>query len=262
MPLGYAQSMPLDPDFALRAAARPVARAGSGQPRRLLIAGAVGRFGDALLAEALSRGGYDQVVALADGDATMSFGVRGLVLAPLDRLPPLDDVCIAQTVDPQAPDARSFHGRDAPFAMVTRDSMLPIAAAAAAAGARRLVLVDPLPLWQQLSQFHLGLSGEVELQIAGLPFEAVTVLRPLAQSGPVVGSWLQRIAHIYLSLQFLMVPRSLATLTSAQVARIAIDRLRTDELGIRVLGAAQIGERLSQRTDTPVSARVQTTDQK
>jgi hypothetical protein len=232
--------MPLDSDFALRAAARPVPHAGNVQPRRLLIAGAVGRLGDALLAEALSRGGYDEVVALADGAASMSFGVRGLMLAPLEKLPPLEGVCIAQTVDPQAPDARSFHGRDVPFAMVTRDSMLSIAEAASAAGARRLVLVDPLPLWQQVSQFHLGLSGEVELRIAALPFEAVSVLRPVAQSGPVAGSWLQRIAHIYLSLQFLMAPRSLPTLTSAQVARFAIDRLRSEERGIRVLGAAQL----------------------
>jgi hypothetical protein len=232
--------MSLDSDFAIRAAARPAPHAGHGEPRRVLIAGAVGRLGEALLAEALSRGGYDEVVALAEGDASMSLGVRGLVLAPLGMLPPLDGVCIAQTVDPHAPDARSFHGRDAPFAMVTRDSMLSIAAAASAAGANRLVLIDPLPLWQQVSQFHLGLSGEVELRIAALPFDAVTVLRPLAQSGPVAGSWLQRIAHIYLSLQFLMVPRSLSTLTSAQIARVAIDRLRTDQTGIRVLAAAQL----------------------
>ena len=161
--------MPLDSDFALRAAARPVTHAGNSQPRRLLVAGVVGRLGDALLAEALSRGGYDEVVALADGNASMSLGVRGLMLAPLGMLPPLEGVCIAQTVDPQAPDARSFHGRDAPFAMVTRDSMLPIAAAASAAGARRLVLVDPLPLWQQVSQFQnkpLGKRGGHKIKSA------------------------------------------------------------------------------------------------
>jgi len=236
--------MPLDPDVAMRASARPGPRATSGQPRRLLIAGAVGRLGDALLAEGLSRGGYDEVVALADGDATMSFGVRGLVLSPLKQLPPLDSVCIAQTIDPQAPDARSFHGRDAPFAMVTRESMLRIAEAACAAGARRLVLIDPLPVWQQLSPLHLGLSNETELQITGLPFDGVTVLRPLAQGGPASGSWLQRIAHVYLSLQFLMMPQSMPTLTAAQVARVAIDTLRTDESGIRVLGVAQIGDQL------------------
>jgi hypothetical protein len=253
--------MHLDPDFAIRAAARPVPRANSGQPRRLLIAGTVGRLGDALLAEALSRGGYDEVVALADGDATMSFGVRGLVLAPLAMLPPLDGVCIVQTVDPLAPDARSFHGRDAPFAMVTRDSMLRIAAAACAAGARQLVLVDPLPLWQQLSQFHMGLSDETELQITTLPFKGVSVLRPLAQSGPASGSWLQRIANIYLSLQFLMVPQSMPTLTAAQVARVAIDTLRTDESGIRVLGVAQIGDLWRKRADKQVNSEPTAIDQ-
>jgi uncharacterized protein YbjT (DUF2867 family) len=253
--------MPIDPDVAMHAAARPVPRANGGQPRRLLIAGAVGRLGDALLAEALSRGGYDEVVALAEGDATMSFGVRGLVLSPLAMLPPLDSVCIAQTIDPQAPDARSFHGRDAPFAMVTRDSMLRIAEVACAAGARRLALVDPLPLWQQLSPLHLGLSNETELQIAGLPFDGVTVLRPLAQGGPAVGSWLQRIAHVYLSLQFLMVPTSMPTLTSAQVARVAIDALRTDESGIRVLGVAQIGDLLRKRADKQVKVEPTAIDQ-
>jgi uncharacterized protein YbjT (DUF2867 family) len=241
--------MPLDPDVAMRAAASAAPRSNRGQPRRLLIAGAVGRLGEALLAEALSRGGYDEVVALADGDATMSLGVRGLMLAPAAMLPPLDGVCIAQTVDPQAPDARSFHGRDAPFAMVTRDSMLHIAGAAYAAGARRLVLVDPMPVWQQLSPLHLGLGNETERQIAALPFDSVTVLRPLTQGGPAAGSWLQRIAHVYLSLQFLMVPRSIPTLTTAQVARVAIDTLRTDESGIRVLGVAQIGDRLRSRAD-------------
>ncbi len=253
--------MPLDPDFAIRAATGPAPRANNGQPRRMLIAGAVGRLGDALLAEALSRGGYDEVVALADGDATMSLGVRGLALAPIENLPPLEAVCIVQTVDPQAPDARSFYGRDAPFAMITRDSMLPIAAAAFAAGAHRLLLIDPLPVWQQLSQFHQGLRDHTELKIAGLPFTGVTVLRPLTQGGPAVGSWLQRFAQIYLSLQFLMMPRSMPTLTAAQVARVAIDALRTDESGIRVLGAVQISDRMKQHAVKRAGADSQQRDQ-
>jgi hypothetical protein len=236
--------MPVDPDLALRAAGGPVPSARERPQRRLLVAGAVGRLGEALLNEALARGGYAEVVALADGDATMSLGLRGLSLAALGALPPIDDVCIAQTVDPGAPGARSFHGRDAPFAMVEPAAMPRIAAAAAAAGARRLVLVHPLPVWQQVSRLHLGLSGDAELQVSRMPFDGVTVLRPLAQVGPTGGGWLQRVAHVYLSLQFLMVPRSLPTLTSAQVARVAIDVLRDPEPGIRILGAAEIGERV------------------
>jgi hypothetical protein len=236
--------MPVDPAAALRAAAAPEPARERPGPRRLLVAGAVGRLGEALLADALARGGYDEVVALAECDATMSLGVRGLALAPLAALPPLHDVCIAQTLDPGAPGARSFHGRDAPFALVDPQAMPRIARAATEAGARRLVLIHPLPAWQQMSALHLGLSGEAELGIATLPFEGVSVLRPVAPSASVGGGWLQRVAGVYLSLQMLMLPKSVPTLTSAQVARVAVDLLRSPEAGIRVLGAAQLEARL------------------
>ncbi|MFM1988735.1 MAG: hypothetical protein RJA99_1692 [Pseudomonadota bacterium] len=239
-----------DPTVVLGAAASPAPRPSGAGPRRLLVAGAVGRLGETLLNDALARGGYDEVVALADGDASMSFGVRGLALAPLDALPPLDDVCIAQTLDPDAPGARSFHGRDAPFALVDPPSMPRIAAAAAAAGARRLVLVHPLPAWQQMSGLHLGLSGEAELEMARLPFDAVTVLRPVAPSGSAGGGLVQRIVGVYLSVQRLMMPQSVPTLTSAQVARVAVDALRGGGSGVTVLGAAQIEARLGPASST------------
>jgi len=233
--------MTLDPTTALHAARGRAPRVAAG-PRRLLVAGATGRLGEALLNEALARGGYDEVVALAEVDATMSLGLRGLSLAPLHALPSLEAVMVAQSVV-DAPDARSYHGRDAPFVQVDPARMPSIAQAAAGAGARVLVLVHPLPAWQQLSALHLGLAGDAELSIARLPFESVTVLRPVASSGSASGGWLQRIAHVYLSLQLLMMPRSLPTLTSTQVARVAVDLLREPAGGVRVLGAAQLGER-------------------
>lgn len=233
--------MAIDPVSVLQDAQRVAP--GAGGVRRLLVAGATGRLGEALLNDALARGGYDEVVALAEVDATMSFGIRGLALAPRHALPPLDAVLVAQT-DRDAPGARSFHGRDAPFVQVEPALMPAIAEAAARAGARTLVLVHPLPAWQQLSGLHRGLAGEAELAIAQLPFESVTVLRPLAQGGPVAGGWVQRVVHVYLSLQLLMLPRSLPTLTSTQVARAAVDALRAASGGVQVLGAAQLGERL------------------
>ena len=238
--------MSIDPSVALHAAGRRDAAGAGARQGCVLVAGAVGWLGEALLSDVLARGGHRDVVALADGDATMSLGVRGLSLAPLHALPPLDAVVVAQS-DPDVPGARSFHGRDAPFALVDTASMYRTAAAAAAAGARRLVLVHPLPVWQQLSALHLGLSGEAELRIAQLPFDSVAVLRPLAQGSGAAGGWLQRVANVYLSLQFLMVPRSLPTLTSAQIARVAVDLLTHPEPGVRILGAAQIAERVGAR---------------
>jgi hypothetical protein len=235
MPIGFAAVLQGD-------RATPIA--GRVGPRgRVLVAGAVGRLGEALLNEVIARGGYAEVVALAEGDAAMSFGLRGVSLAPLHALPTIDDVCIVLG-DPAAPGARTVNGRDAPFALVDAAAMTRVAAAAAAAGARGAVLVHPLPAWQQMSRFHLGLIGEAELQLAQMRFGSVTVLRPLAQSGSAAGGWLQRVANVYLNLQFLMMPRSLPTLTSPQIARVAVDLLRAPEPGVRVIGAAQLDERL------------------
>jgi hypothetical protein len=233
--------MPIEPTAVLQAE-RPAPQA-RGAHGRVLVAGAVGRLGEALLNEVLARGGYAEVVALSEGDATVSLGLRGLAIAPLHALPSLDAVCIAQC-DPDAPGARSFHGRDAPFVLVDPLAMPGIAAAAAAAGARRLVLIHPLAAWQQMSGLHLGLSGEAELRMAQMPFESVTVLRPLLQSTNAAGGLLRRVAGVYMSLQFLMMPRSMPTLTSPQIARVAVDVLRRSEPGVHIMGAAQIDERL------------------
>jgi len=211
---------------------------------RILVAGAVGRMGEALLNEVIGRGGYREVVALAEDKATMSIAVRGLSLAPIHALPQLDAVCIAHG-DPGASDVRSPHGRDAPFALIDTATVPRIAEAAAAAGARRLLLIHPMPAWQQMSRFHLGLSGEAELAMTRLPFESIIVLRPLANAATTAGNMLQRVANVYLSLQFLMMPKSLPTLTSLQIARVAVDEMLASTPGVRILGAAQIAERLS-----------------
>jgi hypothetical protein len=240
---GILRTMPADPAVVLQAAAP--ARPAPGGVGRVLVAGAVGRLGEALLNEVLARGGYREVVALGDPTAAMSLGVRGLSLADADTLPPLDDLLMAPTLAPDAPGARSFYGRDAAFTLLTPAAVDRVAAAAARAGARRAVLVHPLSAWQQLSRWHLGLVGEAELALARLPFESVTVLRPLAAGSGGAGSWLHRVAAVYLSLQLLMMPRSMPVLTSVQVARVAVDALRAPTPGVRVLGAAQIAEALA-----------------
>jgi hypothetical protein len=79
--------MAIDPTAALRSAGAPAPSRRREGARRLRVAGAVGRLGEALLNEALARGGYDEVVALSEGDATMNLGLRGLSLAPVTALP-------------------------------------------------------------------------------------------------------------------------------------------------------------------------------
>ena len=211
--------------------------------RRLLIAGATGRFGEALLNEAIARRGllgFDEVVALGEADKALGLGLAGLAIAPLQALPPLTTAILSLS-DPHAQDARSFHGRDAPFVLVDALRVHAVAAAAIAAGAQHLVLVHPLPAWQQLSGLHQGLVGEAELQLSQLPCRTMLVMRPVAASSSAGGNLIQRIVRVYLSLQMLMLPTSLAELTSAQLAKAVVGQLSEPATaGVNVMGAADI----------------------
>jgi len=213
------------------------------EPRRLLVAGATGRFGEALLNEAIARRatlGYKDVVALGESRAALSLGMSGLSIAPLEALPPIAAAVVSLS-DPQDDGARSFHGRDAPFMLVDTPRVHSVATAAIAAGAQRLVLVHPLPAWQQLSGLHQGLVGEVELQLARLPCPSMLMIRPVASGRSAGGNWLARFARGYLSLQMLMMPRSLPSLTSSQQARAVIGQLAEPaRSGVSALGASDL----------------------
>lgn len=218
------------------------------QARRLLIAGATGRLGEALLNEAIARRGllgFEEVVALAEADQALGLGLAGLAIAPVHALPALTTAILSLS-DPHAQDARSYHGRDAPFALVDTLRVHAIAAAAVAAGAQRLILVHPLPAWQQLSGLHQGLVGEVELQLARLPCPSMLMIRPVASSGSSGGNWLARFARGYLSLQMLMMPRSLAALTSTQLARAIVGQLSSPARpGVSAMGAPELQDWLA-----------------
>lgn len=214
------------------AGGRRGARAGAA-----LLAGAVGRQGEALLNAALARGGYASVHVLAE--APVSMGMAGLELCALDALPAVDDVLLYVT-EAGDPVERSFHGRDAPFVPVTPERALAVARDAAAAGARRLLVLRPSPGWQQIGALQRALDDDIERALAALPFETVLVLRPVRPGRGPGGTWLRRLVNGYLSLQMLMMPRSIPVLTSDQVARAAFRALADAGPGVSVLLAEQL----------------------
>lgn len=209
-------------------------------PAIALVAGAGGRLGETLLNRVLGSGDYANVVGLAQ--APMTLGVRGLVLAPVEALPPVNDVFL--NLAPAGAQATSFHGRDAVWAPVDADRALAVAQAACAAGARRLVLVAPTPVWQQMGGLHRGLAGERERAIAALPLASVTVLRPIIESAGSARGWVERVAAVYTSLQMLALPRSMPVHTSEQLARCALAAMRGARDGVRVVAADRIPELL------------------
>lgn len=206
-------------------------------PRAALVAGAVGRLGEAVLNRVLASGGYATVFALAQ--SPMAMGVRGLDLAFQHDLPPLTDVFVVLG-DAADGTGRSFYGRDAPFSQVGPTQLMALMQAACAAGARRLVLVAPTPVWQQIGGLQAGLSGDVELALAALPLASLTILRPVCESGGRARGWVERFAAVYTSLQMLAMPRSMAVMPSEKLARCTLEAMRLAADGVRVLGADKI----------------------
>lgn len=227
---------------ALAGAAASV-RSPAGRGRVALVAGAVGRRGEALLNRVLGSGDYAEVVALSA--APMALGVRGLRLAGLDDLPAVDDVFLLVS-DPDDPGARSFHGRDAPFVAVDAGNCLQVARHAAERGARRAVLIDPMPAWQQVGHFHRGLANSVELAVAQLPFDSLAVLRPVAESRRRGAGLVERFVAAYLSVQLLMLPKSIEILTSEKLARCALQAMRGARDGLQVHPADTLSKLLEQ----------------
>lgn len=227
---------------ALAAGVAP-ARRSQARGRTALVAGAVGRRGEALLNRVLGCGDYAEVVALSQGP--IAPGLRTLRLASLEALPPIDDAFLLLS-EPQEADARSFYGRDAAFVALQSVNCLQVARAAVGQGARRIVLVRPMPAWQQVGHFHRGLADELELAVSQLPLESLVVLRPVREAGRPGGSLIERFVAVYLSLQLLMLPRSIPILTSERLAQCALAAMRGARAGLQVHAADRLAGLLEQ----------------
>ncbi len=216
---------------------------GAATPRVALVAGATGRLGERLLNEVIARGRYAKVLALAE--TRMALGIAHLELALResleadDTLPHVDDVYLLPD-DEHDPLARSHFGRDGAFTRLDDTLAVWVARRAAAAGASRLLLVHPVPAWQQISRLQHGLVSSIERDIASQPIESVVVLRPTRSARVPGGNLVQRLVHAYLSVQLLMLPRSMPLVTSAHLARVAVDAMLGATPGTTLVGAERI----------------------
>jgi len=217
--------------------------AGARPQAGVLVAGAIGRIGEALLnrvlAEEAGRGGVGGRPVVALAASPMALGMRGLTLASLEALPPLDAAFLILN-DSADGEARSFYGRDAPFVQVDELNCVHVARRAVESGAQRLVLIAPTAAWRQIGKFHTGLADSVELELARLPLDSLVVLRPVRNSGRRGASLVERFVSVYLSVQLLMLPRTLEAITSEKLARCAAAAMRNARPGVAVFPADAI----------------------
>ncbi|MGB7184605.1 MAG: hypothetical protein WA888_06855 [Burkholderiaceae bacterium] len=221
---------------ALTKAAGSVPPAARSRPRAV-VAGAVGRRGEALLNAVLARGGYDEVSVLAEQPVSM--GLKNLTMFTLDDVPPAQDLFLLLS-DAGDDMGRSPHGRDAAFVAVDETSALNIAKHAVAAGVQRILLVAPTPVLLQFGTMQRGMISTLERGINALAPTRFVILRPLRQHRSSGLSLLQRITNVYMSIQMLMIPRSLEPVTSEQLAHLAIKVLNAAEAGLVVIPAGDL----------------------
>jgi len=195
-------------------------------PRRsVIVIGAGGALGSAVLAEVLVAGRFRSVAALVA--APLATTLRGLVPVTRAALAPGLAPGSSPGLTP-APDAaiivfdreRRSNGRDDAFELPGPEELLPLARALRAAGTPRLVVLmphAPALLPQALAQ---GLASGDEAALAGLGFEHLVILRAARPDGaPRATRWLERVAQLWLAQLKWMVPTREQPLRPASLAR-------------------------------------------
>ncbi|MFM2399568.1 MAG: hypothetical protein RL341_1725 [Pseudomonadota bacterium] len=219
---------------ALAAHHRPLAA--TTEQQSLYIAGAIGKFGEALIALAASQSrlaavwvAVEQALPSTEAKVTPTFG---------KALPAGVDAAVLVLSDAAA--GLTYYGRDAIYSRVTATDLLARATALKAAGVRRLALVQPVDFWQQPESVRGLLASQDELAISLLGFEVLLVVRPPRQDDkPAAASRLQRVVDTYLR-QFRWLAPARLPLTHRDVAGFVIERLLAGEPGVHVIEAGEL----------------------
>lgn len=204
-------------------------------PRHALVVGGTGLVGtcvvDALLADAT----WSRVTALARrplARAASNFASHVVDFAHLDllTLPRIDDVfcCLGTTI--------RVAGSRAAFRRVDHEYPLAVAKAALAAGARQFLVVSAMGADPRAKVFYSRVKGELERDVAALPFHAVIVLRPSLLAGARTENRAgERLALAVLQPLRLLVPRNYRPIAARAVARAMVDCAKRDLRGFQVL---------------------------
>lgn len=205
-----------------------------GRPRSALALGMVGALGEELLAALVADGRYATVhvaVETAIGSATARF--RPWVVG--DGVVVADDAYLCVT------GPETFVPKAKPMRRVAADGVVAAARTARACGATRLVLVSPLSALLQLNAATHALSSAGEVELAGLGFETLLVIRPTADPAAAPAGWLPGLVRTFARMVLdIMLPQRIQPLRARTAALAILEAARRAPAGIHVLGAAQL----------------------
>ncbi len=242
-------TMPVPTDQALAAALRP--GKASSRKTRVIVAGATGATGSAVLTQLAASPRVDSLLLLLNRSVTVAMRqVQGLVVPEQGPsawpLQPADEGVVM--FDPP----RLFHGREKALWHVTPDQLPGIARWMLASGVRRLLIVMPHAQGRLPQALRQGLANLDEQAVASMGFESVIILRSAQAPGKSAGLKApQRLAAAMLGVLQYLVPAREKAVNAHKLAEVAVRALAMAPPGIQVASpehvwaAAQGGPRAS-----------------
>ncbi|HSV72076.1 MAG TPA: hypothetical protein VLI72_18375 [Methylibium sp.] len=242
----------IDPTTALQAASRAMPNPAG--PPHLVVAGAGGPLGRAVLKEALGRGRFASVGVLTR--APLQAGLRKLrALRYADDAPlPASDVAVI-VFDR----GRDHYGRDAAYHLPEPESLPALARRLRASGVHTLAVVCPIAPSLLPQALQHGLATLDEQAVAALGFERLLFVRPTQDAAAMaLTSWPQRLARWMLSQLRYMIPQQERPLRAESVAHFVFEVLqqwREAAPGTRVAGAPLLWAAAQKAGPQPVVRR-------
>ncbi len=213
-------------------------------PRTVLLAGATGLVGRALLHQLLEHPGVVHVHVLLRR-ATPAIAAHPRLelhvvdFAHLRRLPRVDDVYIALGTTIKAA------GSQEAFRQVDHDHVVAIARAARAAGAQRLAVVSALGADRGSRVFYNRVKGEMEADVEALGYDEVCFAQPsllmgdraaLGQPTRAGEVWASRLLRPVMPL----VPKGIRPIAAEDVAAALIAATLPGKAGMHRLSSARM----------------------
>ncbi|NRF69677.1 hypothetical protein HLB44_21975 [Aquincola sp. S2] len=195
----------------------------------LLVAGAAGPLGAAVLETALGTAHWAPVIALTT--QPIDVALRGLQVLQMPGVPaalPTFGAAAPATALIVFDRERSLHGREAAFMRPLPDELPRFAAWLRDAGVRRLMVVMPHAPALLPQALKAGLASLDEQAVAALHFEQLVIVRPTRAAGPASAghSRLQALANGLLAQLHWMVPQRDQPLRAVKVAEFVIELAR------------------------------------
>lgn len=226
----------MTPEATIEAGARPQTPE-HGAERVALALGMTGALGEELLAALVGSPSYRLVhVAVTQTivSAAPKFHPWLVGTAPVTG----DDafVCLTDDTVPLP--------HTSPLRRYGNDQLLAAAQAARDAGARRLVVIAPLPALLQLNAAAHCVSSEQELALVDMRFETLLIVRPTRDEiEDSRAPWLQRtVSSLSRSVLEIMLPAQVQALRPKTAALAILTAFERQPPGVHVIGARELME--------------------